>query len=984
MKEMIAVLTLNLALSAPSATSFVIAAVCGDSSAATQAFAPANWTPLHTVTATNGTDHTCDAVLTSACLTADAGPISVNGTAGSATDLSGVILAVQVAAPSPIPAGANPAWAGRTILEAGFGSGFETPPDQITWTVLSDSAATPGSTKRFWGWQDDSGVPYTLGQLQSSHGTVQLDNADGWLSPGNSATSPYYPNVVTGTPVRLRVALGSYTGPTGTTVVNRWYTFSRNALEFPEKRNDSWRNFVELATTDIWSVASASCPTPYRGEVKQDGPYAWWPLDDQAAPAGVLPTQMRNAALGNTNVLTVHAASGGVAAGDPYDINGNDGFTEGAPGNLASIAQYQVAQDSGFLYGDPQVSASSSATGNPVTASPGSAAWQQSGMRGTGGANGYFLAGNDASYPPLANGMSFGLWFNAGFYGSSTGWWDANFGLFQLAGQPPTSPITLATLATNSKPVALIQFDTSGDLVLVTYNGSTGTSHTIYADSTSDLRSNSWHHVMLTTNGSSWTVYVDGGLTATVSGTGAGMTSAWTWLVLNGDLGAAGGSSLTSQQDGGNVALAHCEIYPAILPAWRTRAHYTAGLTGFGVLPAPTGVQLTELLTQVDAPGWSPDGSAGGGNYGLSSGNRVTFTFSAIVVAQAGTYTSGPSARVTATGTGQLVSAANYGYAIWVGWGGTAPQYGVYTAASATVETNAATVNGSGDAFTQGYGSGATGVGLGQTAAGTGASPPAAASALGDTVAQRLERILGYGSITYPNRAIDPASLLVQAALDVGGQQTGGNVTNVVQSDNGLFFVDSNGTICYRQRSHLASDTVVWQLSSAGPQYGYPFKADQAFDSDPQRVWNVIQISQYSPDGATLPLTTPANASAANTSQQQYGPRPLGSPTSYLQSQAEIQNQANWYLTQFGTLHRRVSTLTVDAAGYPPAWLLVMGCQVGDLVQVTDQPMLGGPLTVGTYRVSSISRRIFFGANQSKPEASITLVCDFEPSSWWS
>ena len=112
--------------------------------------------------------------------------------------------------------------------------------------------------------------------------------------------------------------------------------------------------------------------------------------------------------------------------------------------------------------------------------------------------------------------------------------------------------------------------------------------------------------------------------------------------------------------------------------------------------------------------------------------------------------------------------------------------------------------------------------------------------------------------------------------------------------------------------------------------------------------------------------------------------RPLPSPTSYLQSTTEIQNQANWYIAQFGSLHRRVSTLTVDAAGYPPAWLLVLGCNPGDLVQVTDQPMLGGPLTVGTYRISSISRKIAFGANNSKPEGSITLVCDAEPSSWWS
>ncbi|HEV2260268.1 MAG TPA: hypothetical protein VGS06_44750, partial [Streptosporangiaceae bacterium] len=87
--------SLNLTLPAPSAASFVLAAVCGDSSAAGQAFAPATWTTLATVTASNGSDHTCDAVLTSAVLPSTSSSVSVNGTASSATDLAGVILSVQ-------------------------------------------------------------------------------------------------------------------------------------------------------------------------------------------------------------------------------------------------------------------------------------------------------------------------------------------------------------------------------------------------------------------------------------------------------------------------------------------------------------------------------------------------------------------------------------------------------------------------------------------------------------------------------------------------------------------------------------------------------------------------------------------------------------------------------------------------------------------------------------------------------------------------
>jgi len=981
--------SLALALATPPAASFMIAVVCGDNDSASQIFSPGGWTPLHTVTATNGTNHASDAVLTSAYLASGSSAVSISASAGTAEDLSGVVLAVQLGAPSPIPAGANAAWAGRMILEAGFGSGFETPPDQITWTVLNDSAPSwrAANKPRFWGWTDDSGVPYTLGQLQSSHGTVQLDNADGALSPGNTA-GPYYPDVTTGTPVRLRAALGSFTGPLGTTVINRWYTFSRNALEWPEKRNDAWRQFVELATTDIWSVASASCPSPYRGEVLADNPYAWWTCDDQPGVAQVLPASLRNSAPGNANVLNIELSPNGLLPQHPYNNYGYNLDVSGSgTASPTATATYAVNASSGWMYGDPQSSPSSGAAGNPVTASPGAAAWQSGNVFGNTGSYNWFLACNDAGFPPLSAGITVEGWFQYKPYFSGSEVFGNGESIFDtpVALQQPYAPTTLFEIATGSAPAAILQFAIGGTgvppapgaLNLITYNGGTPTSHAIY--SASELRNGSWFHVAATFTPTTWNVLINGGQTANVSGTATGTTSAWTWFLANGDLGASGGSTLSAIQHGGNAQFSHLAIYPSALPAYRIMAHYMAAATGFGLIPTPAGVTVEFGGTL--PPGQKliePDGSM------TTSQAYSALTAYGIVTANIGSYSSGPSAWAVNIQQNIVAPATNRDI-LAVTWTGlVAPAFSIYTSSSFGTETEAASVCGTADYFTSGFGSGAAGFGNAQIAAGTGASPPATASALGDTVSQRIERCLEYGGIAYPGRSVDTTPNLVQAALDVGGQQCGANVNNLVQSDNGLLSVDNNGTLSYRQKSHLASDTVVWNLSSAGPASGYPFKADQAFDSDPQRVWNVIQISQYSPDGATLPLITPTNASAANTSQQQYGPRPLGSTTSYLQSSTEIQTQANWYLQQFGSLHRRVASLTVDAAGYPPAFLYFFGANIGDLVRVTDQPVLGGPLTVGTYRISSISRRLFFGANQSKPEATITVVCDAEPSSWWS
>jgi hypothetical protein len=1132
--------SLSLSLPAPSAASAVVGAVCGDTTAVTQTFAPAGWTTLPAVSASNGTDHTCDSVLSSAYLPSTTSSVSVSASASGASDLSGVLIAFQTSAPSPAAAGANPVWPCRTILEAGFGSGLNTPLDQITWTTLSDNTwTTPAQGwKRYWAHGDRSGIPYGLGQLQSSSGTVKLDNFDGALSPWNVA-SPWYSNalnqnpcfqfavapwtithgtlalssahvfasalagrpasslqltpdglgtpailsefvpvtatgtytvsawlysqggwpsgaqtgiwwydsthtfisfapgspvtalpaatwtqvvdagvtapsnaayglvevqvsgtppvsgpfwiaeaavvpgstpvmtgrVTSGVPVRVRYALSTIKG----TTYNRWHTWMRYAVAWPETRNRTLRNLVEVTTTDVWSAASGSCPSPYRGEVRQDNPQSDWPLDDQPLSGGVQPTTFRNAAMGNTNTMAVQSG-GGVGLQNAYSTSGtvltSASLTSTPP---PAVAIYQAGAQQGWMYGDPQSSATSYATGNPVTASPGSAAWQQTGLLGNSGTNSWFLTANDSNFPPLSGGATVGFWFSATFFGSATGY-TVSTQKYDVATQP-VSAITLATLATASAPVALLQLDTSGHLSIITYNGSTPTPTSIY--SSSDLRSGSWTHIMLTLTTTAWSVFVNGGLTASVSGTATGMTSSWNWLALNADFGTAGGSSLSSNQHGGNVAYSHVQVYAGRLPAWRILGHYSAAITGCGLLPAPQTVSISSVNNEFAGQGYVPDGSIFDGNYGFTGTTLVTYSFSALAVAQAGSYTSGPSARSTTARCGQLQGSAKVGDGVWVSWTSLAPSTAVYTSASAGTETQAAVCCGSGDSFSGGYGSGATGAGVCQVSGGGGGAFPAAPSPLGDTVAQRIERILAYAGITVPVRAIDAtANLLVQAALDVGGQQAGASVQNIVSSDTGFMGVDTNGTLFYRSRTHLSSDTPVWAIgmNTAGGQAA--FAGDITPTHDPQRCYNDIHITPYDPSGATLALVTPSSAAAVTASQLQNGIRPFA-VTSYLQSTVEMLTMANWLIAQYGTPTRRIGKIVIDAAAQPAAWGLIAGVQPGDLCTVYDAP-LGIPAGTGTYRISQVTRTVAYGADGTQPAASVELVLDGVPTSYWS
>ena len=66
-------------------------------------------------------------------------------------------------------------------------------------------------------------------------------------------------------------------------------------------------------------------------------------------------------------------------------------------------------------------------------------------------------------------------------------------------------------------------------------------------------------------------------------------------------------------------------------------------------------------------------------------------------------------------------------------------------------------------------------------------------------------------------------------------------------------------------------------------------------------------------------------------SQDRYGAQPLP-VTSWLQSQTEMQSQADWLFSNFGTPQRHAEQVRIDAAAYPAAWELVLGVNIGDIV----------------------------------------------------
>jgi hypothetical protein len=795
--------------------------------------------------------------------------------------------------------------------------------------------------------------------------------------------------VTAGTPLRLRVPVGVIGG----TTVNRWYCISRNAQQWPQQVDEALRRYAPVTGTDIWAAMSAYGPSPYRGEVLQDSPYAWWPGDDQPLQGGTLPTSLRNAAPGNSNALSIVLSPNGATAQLVYSTAGAAPVTNNTAAPAPLIAQYQVGQQGGWMFGDPQSNPTAYATtGGVITAQPGSSAWTQTGSAGNTGSQAFFLSVNDSNFPVLANGITVEGWFNFPFFGTSTGQTSSIYG--GSGGDQSAQPVTALTifqLATATAGVCILQLDSSGHLNFITYNGATPTSHSIY--STADMRTANWHHFAVIMTASNWTVYIDGGQTATVSGTGAGMTSAWTYLLAAGDTTTHGGTGTANIVHSGNVSLAHLAIYSAQLPYYRIVAHYWAAAFAFGLLPAPQGVTATMTGNASGGQGntWAADGSVFQGTY-TGTLTNATSEISALVAAVAGSYTSGPSAWAPASVIGERVFA-------WVGWTtGLAPAFQVYTASSHGSETEASTTIGAGDSYTAGYGGSATGTGNCHSAGGTGASPPTSPTSTGDTVGQRLERILsyagtsglGYGGVTSPCRCIDPAALLVQAATDIGGQQSSQNLLNVADSDGGWLFVDNMNYVTYWQKSHLAAQyaSPAWTLTPdspptpGAPAGAVPYARTIKWTGDPQRIWNSITITPFSPDGAQLPLVIPSGTASVVASQEQAGAQPL-QITSYLQSTTEMETQANWLLANFGSTRIRIEGLEVDACSYPAAWPLVLGVNIGDVVSVQNWQLGNGGIT-GIFRVSGLHRTIQYGGMDEHVQGSVVLQLTWEPSSYWS
>lgn len=204
-----------------------------------------------------------------------AGSVSFIPTWATAQPASGIIVGLKTAAPAPVQF--NPSFP-RIVVEAAFGA---TPGDWtqsvdytwdvtgLTWTDISSRVIGDGTAGKI---RVTRGRQYELSQEETGEIDITLDNHDGVFTSGNTA-SPYYPNVIPGVPVRVTAWFGGTQYPVAFGYVERW------PQEWPEL--PQWGFSTVIATDAYGPLAATSLPSAVEGEVRKDGPYAYFATDEQ-------------------------------------------------------------------------------------------------------------------------------------------------------------------------------------------------------------------------------------------------------------------------------------------------------------------------------------------------------------------------------------------------------------------------------------------------------------------------------------------------------------------------------------------------------------------------------------------------------------------------------------------------------------------------------------------------------------------------------
>jgi len=512
---------------------FAVAAV-GNASASA-ASSPGGWTTL--AAGAQAASVSADAVagISAVCAWTTAGSagtsLSPSWAFTAAGQRAGVLMGISQASNAPSSANASfPV----VKVEAAFGALPGDPSQAVAdaaWTDLTSRAIAKDGVA---GITASRGRQYELADPEAGVLSVLLNNVDGALNPANAA-SPYAPNVVLGTPVRVSAYWEGRRYPVGSGYVERW---PQDWPDLPQ-----WGFSPMVATDQVGAASSANVPSAVQGEILADGPYLCLPFNDQY-------TTSTNTVNGVVN--TPATACDGLLAINTSRVN------QQAATYIDGTQPVTTGQSLSFM-GD-------SGTGMGVSTYE---AVDTSKARGAGAAY-----GPDYGLPSITSteGISAEFWFTMPTVANLSG--EQLFPLVQLYGPPYIASVSTAQLEPGWLMAVGVQLPaTSGSPAL--YVQTAAQASPVILDA---ITFGALSHVVLTTDPGSpslLNVYLNG---VSVSEdlevvNNSGQVTAVTFGMAS--------WSYANAQTLWNYAVAYGNVYPYTLNELRVNGHYLSGTTGF-------------------------------------------------------------------------------------------------------------------------------------------------------------------------------------------------------------------------------------------------------------------------------------------------------------------------------------------------------------------------------------------------------------------
>lgn len=249
-----------------------------------------------------------------------------------------------------------------------------------------------------------------------------------------------------------------------------------------------------------------------------------------------------------------------------------------------------------------------------------------------------------------------------------------------------------------------------------------------------------------------------------------------------------------------------------------------------------------------------------------------------------------------------------------------------------------------------------------------------------EVVATRIQRFLATAGALTP-RALDTTTSTVSADASEG--TVAERSADYADQDGGLLFGDAAGYLRLRSQARTYRQSVRWTLGDNTATGEIPFEADAMPSMGPTYLMNEVSINNASeqtlgtgPFSATTYPDVTHTATDVN-SMSRYGPRPMERSTHFYYASAGF-GLSQWLLAQYKTPRARFETVTVDASSYPAAWPLVLGVEVGDLVDVVRRPVGQAEVRVSC-RVMQVKHAIAAGKGQTRGAVTLTLAAAFPP-----